>query len=590
MSGFRIHVRYSLRSLLIVVTLFAVGLGGGMAWWQRIQVGDEILVQSNWQHEARLMEEQWAREADGRPGDAGLHCHMWATAADYLAAHPNTEPTYKVVYHYYRGLQGERVRHGVSSTYDLEGRLLRAENWRHGRLHGPWTDWHPDGSKLAEGDYRLGERHGTWVSYRRDIPREFPQVRDVWACCGNRHGSRDQRGEPYPETLVEQYVEGKRTSVAGWDAAYQRLVFEAQCDGDALHGTLTWRLAPNGTLTDEVQLKMGVLAGPARGWYKSGALDYEGTFQADKNDGRWTWWYEDGTKADSGEFRAGVKEGVWTSWHPNGNKRETGTFRAGRQDGNWTWSDAGGVVECEAQYDDGLVTKATFPQLSQDIPIQGLINLDCARTFLAAVSTKVDCQFDETPFEDVVKFFAAWLNVPAEVNYSAILAAGHTIKADSPISYTMTQSSDGQHSGVTLKAVLEQILKRYDLLPVLRNEMLLITTRADAQAWRDRSGVPRLFRSTMPTLVKELRETTVAFDERLPLRDVCQRISDYHGIKLRVDPYANDELSDLPIMATLTDFRDRALASLLAFLCDQYSLTCVDTGTEVLVRRAAVEH
>ncbi len=45
MAGFRLRPQFSLRSLLIVVTLLAVALGGGLAWWQRILCHEQLLME-----------------------------------------------------------------------------------------------------------------------------------------------------------------------------------------------------------------------------------------------------------------------------------------------------------------------------------------------------------------------------------------------------------------------------------------------------------------------------------------------------------------------------------------------------------------
>ncbi len=139
------------------------------------------------------------------------------------------------------------------------------------------------------------------------------------------------------------------------------------------------------------------------------------------------------------------------------------------------------------------------------------------------------------------------------------------------------------HGGVTLRAALQRILHPYDLVPVIRHEVLLITTRADAESWRDQSGVQELLKSTLQKLVEELQKpTTAEFDDQ-PLGEVCQFFSNIHGITLLVDSAAEDDDADLPITANLSGV---SLAAALEFICDQYGLTCIERGDEVLVRRA----
>jgi antitoxin component YwqK of YwqJK toxin-antitoxin module len=584
MALFRVRPQFSLRSLLIVVTLLAASLGGGLCWWQRIQVHEEIRVQSNWHHEAMLLGEKWSREEAENPRPVGLVQCGRISPEEWLKAHPNTEPRYREVYAYYQDLRGGRVRHGLATTFDLERHMLREEHWRNGRLHGPCTDWHPNGAKLAEGEYQLGQPHGTWVSHFSSNYSQCPRARDLCRLIRDQLPEGEFREWPrYPQLVVEEYVEGKRTGASGWDAGRQEMFFEAQFAGDVLHGRVTWR-GETGTVIDDIRYEDGAKVGPARGWYENGAAAYAGEFLAGKEHGPWDWWHPNGATAQSGHFRTGRREGPWAVWHPNGNRREAGAFQNDKLDGRWTYWNSDGTVECEADYDDGLVTAARFPQSCLAIAPQGVIDLEVTRKILAELAEPTVLDFNETPLEQVVDYLRAIHGIPMAIDWRALRAA--TVDNDfCPLTVTYDRPlPTARRDRVTLQGALERILEPHGLAIVIRHEMILITTRADREAWRDRSGVRQLFSTAPLALVEELRKPTSLEFDGTPLQEVCAHLSDLHGIKVRADTEDVDE--DMPVTAVVFG---RTLAAALSFVCDQHGLTCVDRANEVLVRRAANE-
>jgi len=57
----------------------------------------------------------------------------------------------------------ERRRDGPARTFYDDGRLAKAAAFRHGRLHGSFTEWHRNGRPARAGAYRDGEREGEWT-------------------------------------------------------------------------------------------------------------------------------------------------------------------------------------------------------------------------------------------------------------------------------------------------------------------------------------------------------------------------------------------------------------------------------------------
>jgi antitoxin component YwqK of YwqJK toxin-antitoxin module len=56
-----------------------------------------------------------------------------------------------------------RQKHGEALTYNVNGMLIRQENWENGHLNGTSTSYHHDGSLYLESHYDHGTKIGTWI-------------------------------------------------------------------------------------------------------------------------------------------------------------------------------------------------------------------------------------------------------------------------------------------------------------------------------------------------------------------------------------------------------------------------------------------
>src|SRR5262245_11196017 len=97
------RVRYSLRALLVVLTLACIGL----AYWYRWPYAKEVVY-----------------GATDRP--------LWTEGG---------QPIYlgKEVQRYRRVLRGEPLRQGLTEYFDVSGRRIGEDHWREDRLHGPFV-------------------------------------------------------------------------------------------------------------------------------------------------------------------------------------------------------------------------------------------------------------------------------------------------------------------------------------------------------------------------------------------------------------------------------------------------------------------
>ena len=56
-----------------------------------------------------------------------------------------------------------RQKDGVMKQYSSEGKLLKEEFWKDGKLDGVATSYHPDGSVYLKATYKMGKKMGKWV-------------------------------------------------------------------------------------------------------------------------------------------------------------------------------------------------------------------------------------------------------------------------------------------------------------------------------------------------------------------------------------------------------------------------------------------
>jgi hypothetical protein len=135
------------------------------------------------------------------------------------------------------------LKQGPSTVWYGRGKKAKAEGqYRDGKRHGKWTDWHKNGMKRSESEYRDGKKHGKWIAW-------------------HVNGQKEQEGE--------------------W------------CDGN-MHGKWTvWY--QNGNKEGEGEYRNGEMHGPAIHWHESGKKRSERDYRDGERHGKWTHWNEDGS-------------------------------------------------------------------------------------------------------------------------------------------------------------------------------------------------------------------------------------------------------------------------------------------------------
>lgn len=110
-------LRYSLRALLIVVTLACIATW----YWYRVPYATEV-----------------------------------------------TYPMRREVQRFRRTLWDKPIRHGRTDWFDSSGLRIHEEHWREGELHGPSNSWYPNGNVRSRGQYESGKLHGLWEHFAED--------------------------------------------------------------------------------------------------------------------------------------------------------------------------------------------------------------------------------------------------------------------------------------------------------------------------------------------------------------------------------------------------------------------------------------
>ena len=131
-------LQFSLRSLLIVITLAAVG-----CWWYlRPEMRQEQLGQSS----LRLRREIRQTQMESLDAPVSETAEVWSVKSNWFAV--------------------ENV--GRWQLFDHGGDLLVNGRYRNGKQHGKWTTYHVNGRKAAEGMMRDGKKVGLWRTWDED--------------------------------------------------------------------------------------------------------------------------------------------------------------------------------------------------------------------------------------------------------------------------------------------------------------------------------------------------------------------------------------------------------------------------------------
>lgn len=138
----RFRWRYSLRSLVIFLTLACIGTW----YWFRVPFEQSA--------NRPMTELEISIVGTGLP--------VTDPFADPFGP-PPSPPLVQERQQFRRVLFGEPLRHGKTTSYYALGKqVLGEEHWQDGRLHGPWIRRHRNGAIAQRGGYHGGKKTGRW--------------------------------------------------------------------------------------------------------------------------------------------------------------------------------------------------------------------------------------------------------------------------------------------------------------------------------------------------------------------------------------------------------------------------------------------
>lgn len=163
------------------------------------------------------------------------------------------------------------VNHGHYTLLDGDDFVLAHGQFADGNESGRWVTYYPTGQKAAEGKMHSGVKIGLWRTWYEDGTLASEVT--------------------YADKPVERFQPFR---------ANRPFVISVLPVG-----------VPSKVLDQHIDCQP-LREGPAKAWYPSGNLRYEGQNRADKQDGLWKYYGEDGRLTASGPYRAGKRHGTWT--------------------------------------------------------------------------------------------------------------------------------------------------------------------------------------------------------------------------------------------------------------------------------------
>jgi antitoxin component YwqK of YwqJK toxin-antitoxin module len=298
--------------------------------------------------------------------------------------------------------EGNYQNHGSFTMYDPTGRILRAGQYRDGKLEGRWVrnflageqslfggpyEKQFKGPFVSEADFHQGKLNGAWTirtaSGQKIVEWNFAdgvrQGKSTWWYPNGevRREAGYKGGDPNGEcreyspdgqvSAVHVFVDGSQLQPAvGWHSREQKSFEGGYLVSTRMSGVVyDWW---NGTVTNlpdaaaDARLKHGRWTG----WYPNGQVQVVGTYERDVPVGTFTWWYDNGQKQAEGEVRGGDRSGKWVTWYSNGQKESEGTYTDGVLSGRWSrWSEDGKLVEILDGANAAPVRQAQKPKSSE---------------------------------------------------------------------------------------------------------------------------------------------------------------------------------------------------------------------------------
>jgi len=269
----RFFVQFSLRSLLIVTTLAGVG-----CWW--------FLQPETREEELAGKHLKLRRQVTLVPRDETVVLKNITGDRDDLMA----------------------ISVGSWRLIDQHGDPLVVGRYQKDVPHGKWTVYHVNGRKAAEGQVVRGAKNGLWRVW--DVVGRL-QSEVTYLAVEVKVGSDGSRARGFIDNVIPVVgTIGPLGQLGGGGGGAVLGGSGKGMGGGMMMGNFMVPPQPQPQAVSERH-------GPARVWYPTGKLRFEGQYVHDRKDGRWTHYDEQGRTTDQGEYQQDWKEGIWKEEKPN---------------------------------------------------------------------------------------------------------------------------------------------------------------------------------------------------------------------------------------------------------------------------------
>jgi hypothetical protein len=281
--------------------------------------------------------------------------------------------------------------------------------------------------------------------------------------------------------------------------------------------------------------------------------------------------YMDGELLHRTIYRNGQPHGLWEQNHPSG-AREVCQCENGKRHGLWQWIDAHGEAIETATWRDGL-RHGKYRRWGYDgqwrelqfvrgrlclggKPVRNALTdlidqpANSATKVVKELTSSTEFEFIETPLPVVTGFFE--------------VAHGIPIRTD-PLNVDRSQTVTAEARGLDLVSALSLLAADHKLTWAYRYGAIWLTSPADAEGWRDPTGVAEIVPPAGSPLADVWNEPVTLRVKRQPLTNVLQDLAKRLGIAVHVSTVGTSDRTNEPVLVR-RDFFGHPFQQLLGML------------------------
>ncbi|MBS9461716.1 hypothetical protein KIM67_04795 [Flagellimonas sp. 389] len=223
-------------------------------------------------------------------------------------------------------------KHGKSTEYDYNDRILKTMTYADGIANGTFTTYHQNGKVQRQGLFLKGEEEGEW--------KTFNDTGELITLENYKNGLKNGK---WTKKLhySNQNVRGVRTEhyknnepTGHWEEKYEDGTLNWERDYTTNNSYIQKDYFPNGKVRFLKQLKDGKLEGDKLEYNQNGVLLRRMKFVKDQlllSE----LFYENEAKKEIQHYEHGKKNGLYELYHENGTKILSGNYMDGYKNGAW---------------------------------------------------------------------------------------------------------------------------------------------------------------------------------------------------------------------------------------------------------------